>query len=60
LGVPHAQSEAIPPLTHPPLFASKPSMYGNADIGVVHWLYAFAAIHNKNIVTRYFIKAVAF
>ena len=36
VGVPHAQSDPAPPGTQPPLVVSKPSVYGNMEMGVLH------------------------
>ena len=35
-GVPHAQSDPVPPGVHPPSLASKSSLKGNVEIGNVH------------------------
>ena len=46
-GVPHAQSEPDPPGSQPPLVVSKPSVYGNEEMGVPHCALDLPAMQNE-------------
>ena len=47
-GVPHAQSENVPPGVQPPLVTSNPSVYGNTEMGVPHYAFDFCETQNIN------------
>jgi len=46
-GVPHAQSDPEPPGAQAPLVVSKPSVYGNTDMGVPHCALDLSLMQNE-------------
>jgi hypothetical protein len=48
-GVPHVQSERLPPVVQLPLVVSNPSVYGNTETGVPHCAFTFWLKQNRQV-----------